>query len=633
MPVLKKLALVTCASNFERHRNIIRAMQQKIKAMGGYALYVITNYGVYQDGMPFSHGEPAIYSLLKNAELDGCILEANLGSNELTEKIAGMMHARHIPVLTINLHVPGIPYLHLESGTAASELLCHLINDHGCRRINLVLNEGNSVVSQSTSETYRKVLKEHHIPYDEKRVYTIPVGLKNGRLLFDVFDRRGVMRDAQAVLCIHDVCAIGLILELEDRGYHVPEDFRICSMNRSANSIAFRPSITGTDRMDRKAAEMACDLMDKLISGQEISPENTYSSEVRYHTSCGCPDSSGGSLSDARIFHRIILNKIEAGNQIGRMMQFNNALEEVDSLGQFSENILKMMEGLDCHSFFCCLNNSDPAYIESNREDPRSAEADPYDESMRVMIGCSERTGEMRDVTFPTGELVPIQPREGDLFILMPIHYITRDYGYMVLMNEMLPVDDYNYRICHDSIGNNIENLHRQMIMKFSLEELDRLHMQDQLTGLYNRFALRRYEEDFVSSPGGYSVAMLDMDDLKGINDTFGHMAGNNAISIAANVIRKAAQEKDIVIRYGGDEFLILSGETKKEKWEAFKRTIDTVLSETIARQRLPYHPGVSTGYAFSTAEHPLTLEKCIEAADSAMYENKKQRKAGRNSI
>ncbi len=631
MPVLKKLALVTCASNFERHRNIIRAMQQKIKAMGGYTLYVITNYGVYQDGMPFIHGEPAIYSLLKNAEIDGCILEANLGSNELTEKIAGMMHARNIPVLTINLHVSGIPYLHLESGTAADEILCHLINDHGCRRINLVLNEGNSVVSLSTFETYRKVLETHHIPYDERRVYTIPVGLKNGRLLFDAFDRRGVMKDAQAVLCVHDVCAIGMILELEERGYHVPEDVRICSMNRSANSIAFKPSITGADRMDRKAAEMACELMDRLIGGQEISQENTYSSEVRYHTSCGCPDSSGGSMSNADIFHRIILNKIEAGNQIGRMMQFNNALEEVDSLDQFSENILKMMEGLDCHSFFCCLNDSDPAYIESNRKDIRPAEADPYDESMRVIIGCSGRTGEIRNVTFPTGELIPIQPQAGDMFIFMPIHYITRDYGYMVLMNEFLPADDYNYRICHDSIGNNIENLHRQMIMKFSLEELDQLHMQDQLTGLYNRFALRRYAEDFISSPGGYSVAMLDLDDLKGINDTFGHLAGNNAISIAANVIRKAAQERDIVIRYGGDEFLILSHETEKDKWEDFKQRVDEALSGTVGRQRLPYRPGVSTGYAVSTAERPLPLEKCIEAADGAMYEDKKLRKARRD--
>ena len=49
------------------------------------------------------------------------------------------------------------------------------------------------------------------------------------------------------------------------------------------------------------------------------------------------------------------------------------------------------------------------------------------------------------------------------------------------------------YRICQDSIGSSIENLHRQMILKSNIAELDRLHMMDQLTGLQNRFAFKRY--------------------------------------------------------------------------------------------------------------------------------------------
>ena len=51
METPKRIALVTCASNFERHGNIIRAMHRRISDMGGYALYVLTNYGAYEDGM------------------------------------------------------------------------------------------------------------------------------------------------------------------------------------------------------------------------------------------------------------------------------------------------------------------------------------------------------------------------------------------------------------------------------------------------------------------------------------------------------------------------------------------------------------------------------------------------------
>ena len=77
----------------------------------------------------------------------------------------------------------------------------------------------------------------------------------------------------------------------------------------------------------------------------------------------------------------------------------------------------------------------------------------------------------------------------------------------MVFLNEMLPVDNYHYRICQDSIGSSIENLHRHMILKSNIAELDRLHMQDQLTGLQNRFALKRRRGEYVSSAEGYSTA------------------------------------------------------------------------------------------------------------------------------
>ena len=77
---LYKIGLVICASNYERHRNIIQAVHRALTKKGPYALFVITNYGAYYDGRDFQHGEPADYSLLDHIELDGCILEANLGS-------------------------------------------------------------------------------------------------------------------------------------------------------------------------------------------------------------------------------------------------------------------------------------------------------------------------------------------------------------------------------------------------------------------------------------------------------------------------------------------------------------------------------------------------------------------------
>ena len=627
MKAVKKIALVTCGSNFERHGNTIRAMRRKLAELEGCALYVITSYGVYADGMDFTRGEPAIYRLLETADIDGCILEANLGSNELAERITELLKRRGIPVLAINLKIPDVPSLHLEIKTAGVELLEHLILTHGCTRINLAQSYGNRVISDNMLEVYRQVLARHGIPYDERRVLMTSVSFQSGRALYEQYDERGVMKDAQAVICIHDVCAFGLCLELEDRGLRVPDDLRVCSVNCSGNSIAWAPGITGIDRMDGKAAGLACELMDQMLSGAEISQDNTYPGEVCCLDSCGCASASLVRGGRADIFRRLVINKVEAAKQIGGMMQFNNALEDVESLSQLAANIRKMMLGIGCPSYFCCLNENDLSYIESDREEEKNAGDAPYHDRMMVLTGDSERTGEMAGASFALNELVPVPPQAGDTFLFLPIHYINRSYGYMVFLNEMLPVDNYHYRICQDSIGSSIENLHRHMILKSNIAELDRLHMQDQLTGLQNRFALKRYRDEYTSSPGGYSTALLDIDGLKIINDQFGHLAGNNAISIAARVVRQSAGAADLIIRYGGDEFLILSHDTEAGLWEKRGKEINQELERIAGQQRLPYRLGVSLGSAVSTADAPLTIEESLELADKAMYENKKERK------
>ena len=630
---MKKIALVTCGSNFERHGNIIRAMRRKIAELGSYALYVITSYGVYEDGMDFSQGEPAIYRLLEVIDIDGCILEANLGSSELAKRIVAILKKRGIPVLAINLKIADVPSLNLEVKTAGLELLEHLILTHACSRINLALSFGNRVISDSMLEVYRKALLKYGIPYDERRVLTTSVSIQSGQDLYASFDRRGVMKDAQAVVCIHDVCAFGLCMELLSRGMRVPEDLRVCSVNCSGNSIAWSPGITGIDRMDGKAAELACELMDRMLSGGQVSPENTYPGQLCCLRSCGCGVSASAMDGRADVFRRLVINKVEATKQIGGMMQFNNALEDVSSLAQLAANIRRMMLGIGCLSYFCCLNENDLPYIESDREDAGSAVDSPYHDRMVVLTGESGRTGDLSGAAFALENLVPAAPQAGDVFVVLPIHYINRSYGYMVFLNDMLPVDNYHYRICQDSIGSSIDNLHRHMIQKSTIEELDLLHMQDQLTGLQNRFAFKRYRREYISSPGGYTTVLMDIDGLKTINDQFGHLAGNNAISIIAEVIRESVGETDLAIRYGGDEFLILSHDTSAALWEERRKEINQRLEDISVRQQLPYRLGVSLGYAVSTLDTPLSIEKSLELADRAMYENKKERKARYNGV
>ncbi|MCM1044267.1 MAG: GGDEF domain-containing protein [Candidatus Gastranaerophilales bacterium] len=621
---MKKIALIINASNFERQKNIVRAVHRALKSMGNFTLYVISNYGVFFDDMAYKHGEAAIYSLLDQATFDGALIEGNIGSNQLVDLLAEKLRQSGTPFVTINIETKGAPFLSLDSYEAGRTLIEHLIEVHHCTKINMVLNYGKEKISMQALKAYQEILQEKGIPYEEKRILYRQVSILNGMKLVHDFEELGI-DDGEAVVFAHDVCAIGYCLELEKLGRKVPDQVRLCSLNHSTNSIVFRPDISGADRMDDEVSENACRLLLKLMNGEEISLENYYTGSVYFGESCGCERDH--STNTSGLYQQLIVTKVEAGNQVSRMMQFNDSLEDVESLDQLAQNIKKMMQGINCTGFFCCLNISDLKYIVNQEEDSKTKDSDPYDKTMVAITGMSKRTDEIRNVAFPLKKFFPGEAEAGDIFIFIPIHYKNRDYGYMVFLNEYFPVEVYNYRICHESIGSSLENLHRQMILKSSIKELNRLHMTDQMTGIYNRFALDHFAADYVES-GSYSLAMMDMDGLKGINDNFGHLAGNHAICITASVIQKAVDEGDLAIRYGGDEFQVLSHNVDPAYWERLRTTINEKLAAIAKRQKLPFELGLSLGYSVSDQAHPFTIEESCHMADQAMYENKKMRKA-----
>ena len=163
------------------------------------------------------------------------------------------------------------------------------------------------------------------------------------------------------------------------------------------------------------------------------------------------------------------------------------------------------------------------------------------------------------------------------------------------------------------------------MILKGNIRELDRLHMQDQMTGLYNRFALNRFAPEYTRGKA-YTTVLADLDGLKAINDTYGHLAGNNVLCMIAEVLKEVMAEDDLILRYGGDEFLILSKNTDPRHWEEIREELDRRLKKSAERQKLPCSVGISMGYAVCDGKGTRSIEEQIELADRQMYENKRNR-------
>lgn len=623
MADVKKILLLISASNFETQKQVIRSVDKKLKEIGGYALYVFSSYGLYREENSYDDGEKSIYSLLEEGSFDGCILSGNIANRAMYRQFIEILRQKKIPFITTNFGLEDSPFLLLDSYDMGCQLMEHLIMVHHCTKINLVALDDKDVITNQLVKAYRDTLAKYSIPADPKRMISMTVSIQHGRDAFHIFRERGI-EDAEAVICMHDVYAIGLCLEMEAQGYHVPEDLIICSLNRSTNSVVFRPDITGADRMEAELAEKATEMLIEMVNGKELPQENYFNGSIYYGQSCGCNNTQEEQF--AKRFQDIILAKVESGNQISRMMQYNDSLEEVVSFDEMGQSIRRMLQGINCNEFIFCLNPRTIKYITSETKYTASGDGKPFERNMIAVTGYTERTGEIRDYEFPIEKLLPMEVQEGDLLLFLPVHHKERVHGYMVFVNEYLPIDVYNYRICHESIGISMENLHRQMLLRKSIEELDALHMQDALTGLHNMFGWNRFQQKYIDTQN-YCVVVIDMDGLKKINDGFGHLAGNNALCIVANAINKVAGEDDLVARCGGDEFQILSFNTDAGHWEEVRVKLNEKIKEQVMLQKLPYDLGASLGYCICEEANHISYKECCETADRAMYENKKARK------
>ena len=163
---------------------------------------------------------------------------------------------------------------------------------------------------------------------------------------------------------------------------------------------------------------------------------------------------------------------------------------------------------------------------------------------------------------------------------------------------------------------------------------LQALAKKDPLTESLNRHAfdsiLRRSEErSSVNKIFSGSVVVLDLDDLKRINDTYGHPAGDSAIRAVARAIRGVVRADDLLFRWGGDEFVvILLGVSPAEARGRMARMQANLLKSSLPGVAEPIDLHVSFGAA--AFERPSGMEDAIGKADVEMYTVKHAKKAGR---
>ena len=172
------------------------------------------------------------------------------------------------------------------------------------------------------------------------------------------------------------------------------------------------------------------------------------------------------------------------------------------------------------------------------------------------------------------------------------------------------------------------------------LEELSQrlrtMAYQDALTGLYNhRYFYEQFSHEIERSlryGQPLAVMLMDMNNFKGINDTYGHMVGDKFLSLVGQVISRQIRSSDIGARYGGDEFVVLLPNTSMEEARFTAEKLSEAVRTAAAVNPTEAHIqlGISVGIA-ACPHDSRTAGDLLQIADSRMYEAKQHRRGGRS--
>lgn len=166
------------------------------------------------------------------------------------------------------------------------------------------------------------------------------------------------------------------------------------------------------------------------------------------------------------------------------------------------------------------------------------------------------------------------------------------------------------------------------------LKKISELSMIDDLTGLYNRRAFfSMSDKAFETAKNKQQVFMaffIDIDDMKMINDNYGHQAGDDALKKIADALKNIFENSGIVGRIGGDEFAVT---VITDNIDKYLKELNDRIKEEIDEMDLPYKTSFSIGASVADYNTITTVEKLILKADKALYESKLNKYSERTEI
>jgi len=147
----------------------------------------------------------------------------------------------------------------------------------------------------------------------------------------------------------------------------------------------------------------------------------------------------------------------------------------------------------------------------------------------------------------------------------------------------------------------------------------------DHLTGLFNRIRVDEYVHGLMDSGVGFGIVIVDLDDFKAINDSYGHHEGDAALVLFANALREVFRTERMVGRFGGDEFIVVTRTVDPAELDALEARLVERVHHAVEQSACGFEISFSFGYAVHRSQGERSYDELFVAADQEMYLNKRK--------
>lgn len=572
-------------------------------------------------------GESMIYDLPELEEFDGIIsMPATMGNDvayRKMEEVLAPLKKSGKPHISIDVPQEGAVCITFDDAISIRELTEHLISEHGARRIAFITGPKNASVSEARLAACREILEKHGLTLNEELVQDGEWTRVGGRRAAEeILSTGGMVPDA--VICANDDMALSVIECFNEHGIRVPRDVRVTGFDALREAVM--RGLTTVCRPIDRSARMAVDLLCKWIGGEKPAQEEYVLSTIPiYGESCGC------SQSLEHINDKLRALGTERWNMetiLTRVSMFSGTLAGVGDEQEAAEKIREFVKSWDIRELYLCV---DPAIC---RETDGREDGMEFPPEMLLLYGV--RNGrEYKPALFDRRDLVPAMQemrKNTSCLVFCPLYYRNRSFGYVVMeLGSGTGAALYSVLML---LNGALISLYLQTNIKKYASTIANMAVHDIMTGMLNRRGYMELAPKALKEARRegkcFTVISMDMDHMKRINDTYGHLKGDEAICRMGKALSVLEKHGITPVHISGDEFQAFGTTESPEK----AKTLIPLIRDSLDRMNRedPWICEISASLGVYTAVPGKEdgLDEYMTKADREMYADKSRRKQTR---